>query len=66
MIRLQYFANFVGDVAVTMSDIKKHCTEPPMCYALWGFCGVMDFKQALKIKVRLLLFQGKAIGFHVL
>ena len=29
MIRIQYFANFVGDVAVVMSDIKKMCTGSP-------------------------------------
>ena len=43
MIRVQYFVNFAGDVAVTMSDIKKICTGPPTflgfllkChYSLW-------------------------------
>lgn len=31
MIRGQYFANFVGDVTVTLSDIKKTARDPPFC-----------------------------------
>ena len=35
MIKVQYFANFVDDVAVTMSDISQNCTGSP------NFCGVL-------------------------
>ena len=45
MIKVQYFANFVGDVAVTMSDISQNCTGSP------NFCGVLGsngFQSTLK------------------
>ena len=35
MIRVQYFVNFVGDVAVIVTNFLF-------------FCGLMDFKQPLK------------------
>ena len=44
MIRVQYFANFVGDVAVIFK--KLHGTPNFIC--LWGR---IDFKQPLKFKV---------------
>ena len=34
MIIIQYFANFAGDVAVTMLDISKMCTQPPNLFGL--------------------------------
>ena len=36
MIRIQYFADFTGDVAVTMPDIKNS-REPPTFFAFLGF-----------------------------
>ena len=45
MIRVQHFANFAGDSAVTMSDILKNCMGPPNFLGFWG---LMDFKQPLK------------------
>ena len=51
MIRVQYFANVAGDVAVIMSDIEEKNTF----FGLWD---LMDFKQPSIFKVSLLLFLG--------
>ena len=37
MIRVQYFANFAGGIAVTVSDI---CTGPPNFFRLLGSNGI--------------------------
>ena len=43
MIRVLYFADCAGDVAVTMSEII-------FFLAFLGFWGLMDFKQTIKFK----------------
>ena len=43
MIRVQYFANFAGDVAFTMSYIKNLHGTP----SFLGFWDLKDFKQTL-------------------
>ena len=60
MIRIQYLANFVGDVTVNISDISKLCMVPPNFFACLGFWGLMDFKQPLNFLVSLLLFKESA------
>ena len=58
MLRVRYLADFADDVAVTMSYISNICTGTPNLFAFLGFWGLMVFKQPLKLKDSLLLFQG--------
>ena len=52
-----YFANFAGDVAVTL--VQKNCSEPHVCFVSLGFWDLIDYKQHLTfVSIELLLFLG--------
>ena len=55
MIRVQYFANSAGDVAVTVSDISTMFTghTPNFFLPFWTFGGIIESKQLLIFKVSL-------------
>ena len=66
MMRVQYFANFADDVAVTMSDISKICTRPSNFFLdILGFWDLMDFNKSLTFQVSILLFQGNHIKLFI-
>ena len=58
MDRAQYFAHFVSDVAITMSDISQNYTGPQNCLS-FGVCGVQISYAMLICQISCLLFMAR-------